>query len=71
MFFKFILYAILGYIIIKSVRFLINIFTAVKSGKSEEKVYGTSKTKSKIDKKDVIDAQFEEIDIKKNNTEEN
>ena len=27
--------------------------------------------KSKIDKKDVIDAQFEEIDVKSKNSEEN
>jgi hypothetical protein len=71
MLFRILFFAFLGYIVIKSVRFLINIFTAVKSGKSEEKVYGTSKPKSKIDKKDVIDAQFEEIDVKNNKTEEN
>jgi hypothetical protein len=71
MLFKFILYAILGYIIIKSLRYLINIFTAVKAGKKEEKVYTTSNTKSKIDKKDVIDAEFEEIDIKSKNSDEN
>ena len=68
MLFKFILYTILGYIIIKSVRVLVNIFTA---GKAEEKVYTTSKTKPKIDKKDVIDAEFEEIDIKSKNSDEN
>ena len=71
MLFRLILFALLGYILVKSVRFLINIFTAVKAGKAEEKVYTTSKTKSKIDKKDVIDAEFEEIDIKSKNSDEN
>ncbi len=71
MLFRLLLFALLGYILVKSVRFLINIFTAVKAGKKEEKVYTTSNTKSKIDKKDVIDAEFEEIDIKSKNSDEN
>jgi hypothetical protein len=71
MLFRLLLFALLGYILVKSIRFLINIFTAVKAGKKEEKVYTTSNTKSKIDKKDVIDAEFEEIDIKSKNSDEN
>lgn len=70
MLFRLLLFVLLGYIIVKSVRFLINIFTAVKAGKEGEKVYTTSKTKSKIDKKDVIDAEFEEIDTKSKNSDE-
>ena len=71
MLFRLLLFALLGYILVKSIRFLINIFKAVKAGKKEEKVYTTSNTKSKIDKKDVIDAEFEEIDIKSKNSDEN
>lgn len=71
MLFRILLFAILGYILVKSVRFLINIFTAIKSVKQDEKVYTTSKTKTKIDKKDVIDAEFEEIDTKTPNSDEN
>ncbi len=70
MLFRLLLFALLGYIIVKSVKFLINIYMAVKAGKTEEKVYGTSNTKTKIDKKDVIDAQFEEIDVKNEKSDE-
>ena len=59
---------IIGYILFKAYKFLKSIFTSISAQKEAEKVHGTSNKKTKIDKKDVIDAQFEEIDTKENNS---
>jgi len=69
--FRIILFFLLGYIIIKSFRFFKSIFASINSRKQEERVYETSHQKTKINKKDVIDAQFEEIDEKDNSTSNN
>lgn len=60
---KFIFYIFIGYLIYKAVQFFRVIFTAKKED-SNQKVYNAKSGKVKIDKKDVIDAQFEEIDVK-------
>ncbi len=63
--FRFIFFVLLGYIIIKSFRFLMKIFFKGVSTSEKQKVYEPSHSKNKIDKKDVIDAKFEEIEVNK------
>lgn len=65
---KFIFLVFAGYLIFKAIKFFKIIFAVKKSAESSQRVYDTSNRKSKIDKKDVIDAQFEEIEIKDNST---
>jgi sortase (surface protein transpeptidase) len=67
---RILIFILFGYIIIKSIKYFVSIFTAVKESKEEKKVYETARSKSKIDKKDVIDAQFEEIDVKEDQSSE-
>ena len=69
--FRIILFFLLGYIIVKSFKFFKSIFASINSKKQEDRVYESSHQKSKIDKKDVIDAQFEEIEDKDNSTSHN
>lgn len=69
--FRIILFFLLGYIIVKSFKFFKAIFASVKAQKQEDRVYESSNPKSKIDKKDVIDAQFEDIEEKDNSTSNN
>jgi hypothetical protein len=64
MFIRIILFVFLGYILVKTFKFLKSLYTIMNSKKEEDKIYDTSAQKSKIDKKDVIDAQFEEIEVK-------
>ncbi|MCB0752583.1 MAG: hypothetical protein KDC52_14020 [Ignavibacteriae bacterium] len=68
-FFRLIFFIILGYIIIKTFKFIINMFTGISEAKKEQQVYETKNARSKIDKKDVIDAKFEEIDDKENTSQ--
>jgi hypothetical protein len=62
--YKIVLAFIFGYIIYKGIQFFRTIFTAVNKSANRESVRETERTRSKIDQKDVIDAQFEEIEIK-------
>ena len=64
MIFRIIFFILLGYIFIKVFRFVVSIFTSVKAHKQEDRVRETTYSKSKIDKKDVIEAKFEEIETK-------
>ncbi|PID57645.1 MAG: hypothetical protein CR986_08665 [Ignavibacteriae bacterium] len=61
-----ILFFVLGiYLFYKLLTKIINMFTRTNFSQSAERVYNNStKTKSHIDKKDIIDAQFEEIEVK-------
>lgn len=60
-----ILYIILiGYLVYKAIQFFKKLFTITNSAETSQKVYGNTNVKTKIDKNDVIDAQFEEIEIK-------
>lgn len=62
--FKIIFFVFAGYLIFKAIKFFKIIFAVKKSAESSQRVYDAPVRKSKIDKKDVIDAQFEEIEIK-------
>ena len=62
--FRILFFILLGYILIKSFKLIKSIFTSVNSRDEGKKVYETKRHGSKIDRKDVIDAQFEEIDVK-------
>ena len=62
--FRILFFILLGYILIKSFKLIKSLFTSVNSRDEEKKVYETKRQGSKIDRKDVIDAQFEEIDVK-------
>ncbi|MCB9247506.1 MAG: hypothetical protein H6613_02690 [Ignavibacteriales bacterium] len=50
-FFRLIFFIILGYIIIKTFKFIINMFTGISEAKKEQQVYETKNARSKIDKK--------------------
>lgn len=63
-FFRILFFIFVGYILVKGFRFLVTIFTSVRAKPEEEKVHEAKRAKTKIDKKDIIDAQFEEIDVK-------
>lgn len=59
---KFVLTAILIYIIFKFARILIRIFTSTRQPYNKKSnVNNSDKRKSKIDKDDIIEAEFEEI----------
>ena len=60
---KILSFILLGYIVFKFIKFFKSLFT-IKNEDGQQKVYTNGKSKSKIDKNDVIDAQFEEIEIK-------
>ena len=68
---KLILYIIFGYLFYKISKFVMKMFNQVKPHKEEPKVHQTKGSKTKIDKKDVIDAKFEEIDGKEGSSSEN
>jgi len=67
---KLILYIIFGYLFYKISKYVMKIFTKVESKKEEPKVHQTKGSNTKIDKKDVIDAKFEEIDGKESSSSE-
>ena len=69
--FRIIFFIFIGYILVKSFRFLLVIFKSVTAKPEGEKIYETKKANTKIDKKDIIDAQFEEIDVKENTSSNN
>ncbi len=57
------------YLAYKLANFLKRLFASNSPDETSQKVYGTADRRTKIDKKDVIDAQFEEIDIKDKSTQ--
>lgn len=63
-----ILFLIFVYLAYKLANFIKRLFAANTPDKNSQKVYGSANSKTKIDKKDVIDAQFEEIDTKDKST---
>lgn len=65
--FRFLFFIFLGYLIVKAFKFLRTIFKGVSTNE-KQKVYDSSSKKTKIDKKDVIDAKFEEIEVDKNSS---
>lgn len=62
MFIRFILYSLALYFIMKAVKIVFRYFTKVSS--KEKPSVNTNKAQSKVDKKDIIEADFEEIDDK-------
>lgn len=70
MFFRFIFYVILGYFIIKILRYLMKIFSSSFT-KEKTEVHNNSRTTGKIDKKDIIEAKFEEIETKNDSPSDN
>ena len=69
-FFRILLFILIGYIIVKSFKFFKSIFNSISAKNEENKVHN-SQSKVKIDRKDVIDAQFEEIDTKDKSSQQN
>lgn len=66
--FRILLFILLGYILVKTFRFIISVFTSVHSKREDDRVKETTAKGSKINKKDVIEAEFEEIDESKSST---
>ncbi len=64
--FRLIFYILIGYIFYKSYKAIVNILRNSTNKKSDSKIYENGKIRNKIDKNDVVDAQFEEIDEKEN-----
>ena len=56
--FRILFFIFLGYLLVKTFKFLMSVFKVVSRKKEDDRVYDTAAHKSKIDKKDVIDAQF-------------
>jgi len=67
--FRLILYIIIGYIIYKGYKILLHYLSGSSSKKSEQRVQGTGNHQNKINKDDIIEAQFEDIDDEDNPTE--
>ncbi len=70
-FFKLVFYIVIGYFLFKLAKAVIRIFT-MKNEQVDDSSINTNYTKrspgnSKIDKKDIIEADFEDIDEKKEN----
>lgn len=64
MLFRTLLFALGIYLFYKLIKFFSSMFSLNNQTQADQKVYNKNKTKSHIDKKDVIDAQFEEIEVK-------
>jgi len=70
MLFRIILYSLIFYLIYRVIKSLFNISVSPKKeNKEKEQVFNKDKKKSTIDKKDVIDAEFEEIKDNENEKE--
>ena len=67
--FRLILYFLIGYIIYKGYKILLQYLSSLSGNKSDQRVYGTENHKNKINKDDIIEAQFEDIDDKEKPTE--
>lgn len=65
MFIRFILYSLALYFIMKAVKIVFSYFNKVSSKEKPE--VNTKNTSSKVDKKDIIEADFEEIKDEKIN----
>ena len=63
---KLIYYMIVGYLLVKAYKYFKALFIGVKKSNEDPKVHQTKKSESKISEKDIIDAKFEEIDVKEN-----
>lgn len=59
MFFRFIIYSIALYFIMKAIGIVIRYFT--KNSQTEKPDIKQKSTFSKVDKKDIVEAEFEEI----------
>ena len=59
-----VLFLIFGYLAYKLASFLKRLFTTNTQNEPSQKVHRNGNSKTKIDKKDIIDAQFEEIEVK-------
>ncbi|MBZ0178823.1 MAG: hypothetical protein K8F36_05985 [Melioribacteraceae bacterium] len=68
MFFRFILYSIIAFLILRSVRYVYRIMTTTNSRRASN-FQRTEKPKSSIDQKDIIEADFEEIKESKESNE--
>lgn len=68
---KFIFLLFFGYLFYKTIHFLKGLFFNERSNNDYYKVNEPNRTRTKIDQKDVIDAQFEEIEINENSSSKN
>ena len=68
---RILVFVLFGFILFKTIKFVISVFKSVNHHRAEEKVRQGSESKSTIDKKDIIEAQFEEIDDKKDKSSAN
>ncbi len=59
--FRILLFIFFGYVLMKTFRYIFSIFSSVSAKREEQQVYQTRSSSSKIDKKDIVDAKFEEI----------
>ncbi|MCZ7601437.1 MAG: hypothetical protein M5R37_01105 [Melioribacteraceae bacterium] len=67
---RIIIWALFFYIIYKLIRTLVLFFMSPKRKQTEDNVNQPKKKKSKVDKKDIIEAEFEEIkDKEKENSQ--
>lgn len=69
MFIRFILYSILAYLVLKTVGVLWRYFNQL-SEKNNPSVSNSKKKEYTINKKDIIDAEFEDITDKENTKDE-
>jgi len=69
MFIRFILYSILAYLVLKTVGVLWRYFNQL-SEKNNPSVNNSKKKEYTINKKDIIDAEFEDITDKENTKDE-
>ena len=67
--FRLILYILIGYIIYKGYKILLHYLSGSSGSRPEQKVHGTENHKNKINKDDIIEAQFEDIDDEEKPTE--
>ncbi len=63
--FRLLFHILIGYIFYKSYKVIVKMFRNSANTNSDSRIYDNEKVKNKINKNDVVDAQFEEIDEKK------
>ena len=59
---RILVFFLFGYILFKTIKYVISVYTSIKDQQRDARVKESEKSSSKIDKKDVIDAHFEEIE---------
>ncbi|MBK8945933.1 MAG: hypothetical protein IPM32_11770 [Ignavibacteriae bacterium] len=64
--FRLLFYILIGYIFYKSYKVIVNMFRNSSNRNSETNIFDKENVKSKINKKEVIDAEFEDINDKDN-----